>query len=88
MAIDNDYSPIDKYQLCGEKIVQSEPEAANQRSVTTAQRETRHPDGTDRASYRGDAKRIGYSQNVHRTRTSGYFRSAMVGTQDHPIHLL
>ena len=33
MAIGNNYSPNREDHLCGEHVVQSEPEAANQRSV-------------------------------------------------------
>ncbi len=59
----NDAS-IRENHLCGEQIIEREPEAADQSSVTAAQNESGHANGTNRARRCRDTERICYGENV------------------------
>jgi hypothetical protein len=59
----NDAS-IRENHLCRQQIIEREPEAADQGSVTAAQSESGHADGTNRARHCRDTERICYRKNV------------------------
>ena len=53
-----------EYDLCGEQIVEREPEAADQRPVAAAQGQSAHADRTARAGHDREAERIGHGDGV------------------------
>jgi len=75
-----------EYDLCGEQIVEREPEAADQRPVAAAQGEPGHTHGADRSGHCREAKRICDASNVGGAGASRNYCATAIDVEDHAAH--
>ena len=66
--------------------VEREAEAADQRTITTAQGEAGHANGADRAGHSNQAERFRHAENVRDPRASGNLRRLVIKIGDHAVH--
>lgn len=86
VGLGDNETPIRENDLGGDEIVERKPEAADQRSVTAAQGESRHADATVRACYRRNAQRIRHGGHVRGAGASRNSRAMVIGADGHAVH--
>ena len=81
-----DDAPVRENDFGAEQIIEREPEAASQRSITSTERQPGHADRAARARHHREPARIGHRKNIRSARTSRNPCSAIVRAQRYIVH--